>query len=666
VTVRVAELETLFTANIASFEQGATTVETKKKSLESTPATVEVDADTRPATIALEDVRDLLQSVDRTDVDPEIIVRAVDAMADLERLQNELDDVNRTRTEPEILLDADKALDEAAKVYDELRRLNETKIAPEVDPEPIREPLRRSSEAISTFKDEAKANLSETISSFRGDAEDIPQIFQDIFGGVVADLGPAGLIGGALAAAGIGIAVALFQKGAEEAAALKERVIDLANEIRDAGGEISEVDWGEQFRDFGNEIKDVKSWFELWQDASKTNYEVIKGYAEASGADYATLFQGMAGDTNMAKVALEDLNQRIADQEAVVASLRDTNIGYDAVSREQVVTEAEKRNELERIRDELEKASGLTEDAIELENLMAESYRGSAQELADMNEKIREKNDLTRESITADLDFEDALAGLTGTGEGWTATLDKSNQLGRDNQRVLIDATEDLKALGDATLEQTGSQEQANAVLETGRQRLVDAAVAAGYNKDEVDLLVGSILSIPKTSTTDVDVNTADARAAIDTFIAVASSKTITIQARVDADPSYNPASSPYQIRRARGGWIPGAMSDIDNTIAHVASGEYVVNARSAQKHAALLEAVNNDVLPAYANGGWVSAPPPVVNVPAPVVSVAGGVSEAALERFADRIVAGMLAGADARVAVAAARTVRDLRYGGV
>lgn len=624
-TFRVATLETGFAANTDDVDAAVKRVKGDQADLAKTPTTIEMDADVTGADRKLKDVQDLLRSVGREDVEPEVVVDALDAMADLERLANELEDVDRTRTEAEIEADAEEALDRAAKVYDALKEIDDAdvKVDIDIDEDPVGAPLRKSSEAVQTFKDEAKANLSETISSFRGDAEDIPQIFQDIFGGVVADLGPAGLIGGALAAAGIGIAVALFQKGAEEAAELKQQVIDLAGEIRDAGGDIADIDWGERFREYGNDVKDAKSWFELWQDETITGFEQVRKYADATGTDYATLFQGMAGDTDMAKVALEDLNAKIAEQEKVVEKARTADVGYNSVARERVVVEAEKRNELERIRDELEKASGLTEDAIELENLMKEAYRGSAQELADMNDRIREKNDLTRESITADLDFEDALVGLKGTGDEWTATLDKSNQLGRDNQRVLIDATEDLKALGDATLEQTGSQEQANKVLSDGRQRLVDAAVAAGYNKDEVDLLVGSILSIPKTSTMDVDVKTAEARAAIDEFIRVASQKTITIQARVDADPSYNPASSPYSIRRAGGGWVPGPPSTVDNTLAHVASGEFIVKTRSAQKHAALLEAVNNDTLPQYNSGGWAGSAPQIV-APAPRVSVTG------------------------------------------
>ncbi|MBN0039483.1 phage tail tape measure protein [Cellulosimicrobium cellulans] len=54
-----------------------------------------------------------------------------------------------------------------------------------------------------------------------------------------------------------------------------------------------------------------------------------------------------------------------------------------------------------------------------------------------------------------------------------------------------------------------------------------------------------------------VGVNMDPAYQGVDTFIAIASQKTLTIQARVAADPNFNPASSPYMIPRAEGGPIP-------------------------------------------------------------------------------------------------------------
>ncbi|ETA66365.1 phage tail tape measure protein [Haloechinothrix halophila] len=56
----------------------------------------------------------------------------------------------------------------------------------------------------------------------------------------------------------------------------------------------------------------------------------------------------------------------------------------------------------------------------------------------------------------------------------------------------------------------------------------------------------------------------------------------------------------------ATGGLVPGAPSSRDNRIAAVASGEFVVNSRSTRKHRPLLEAVNADRLPGFAEGGVV------------------------------------------------------------
>lgn len=86
---------------------------------------------------------------------------------------------------------------------------------------------------------------------------------------------------------------------------------------------------------------------------------------------------------------------------------------------------------------------------------------------------------------------------------------------------------------------------------------------------------------------------------------------------------------------RARGGLMPGPPSSKDNMLALVASGEFWVNAQSTKKHRALLEAINADRVPGFANGGLV----PRANVPGPgqVGNFAGSFDKAmnhAAERF--------------------------------
>lgn len=85
---------------------------------------------------------------------------------------------------------------------------------------------------------------------------------------------------------------------------------------------------------------------------------------------------------------------------------------------------------------------------------------------------------------------------------------------------------------------------------------------------------------------------------------------------------------APKQIGRgvgyASGGMIKGRGSgSSDSIIARVSNGEYIVRAPMASKHMGLLEAINSNRMPGFAEGGVVNplVPPPVTPPPPPAVS---------------------------------------------
>lgn len=377
--------------------------------------------------------------------------------------------------------------------------------------------MRGAGEATDTFAKEAKNNLSETVSSFRGDAEDIPQIFQDVLGGVVADLGPAGVIGGALGAAGIGLAVALFQKSAERAAELKEDVIDLANEIADAGGRVNRVDWATRFREFGNEIADAKSWFEPWQKEALTNFEVVKRAADELGLNYERTFRAMAGDTEQAAELLPELRDRIA---SVTAEMDDYNrqVGtgteWHGRSYRSILDELAA---LEGLTSELEAATGQTEDAIELEKLISDAYAESAAGIAEKNELMAEAAELTRDVIDSELDYLDAVDEVTAAlDENAAKGFDKNTAAGRDNLRQLGTLADATLGYADALEEQAGSSEAANVAITQGRDDLVRLAQELGMTRREAETYADKLGLIPRNVTTEVTADTASARTALD------------------------------------------------------------------------------------------------------------------------------------------------------
>ncbi|NMF29588.1 phage tail tape measure protein [Cellulosimicrobium aquatile] len=178
------------------------------------------------------------------------------------------------------------------------------------------------------------------------------------------------------------------------------------------------------------------------------------------------------------------------------------------------------------------------------------------------------------------------------------------------------------------------SQDALRGRVENARTAFINQMTALGLTKDAAARLADQYGLIPDRVDTVVTANTAAAAADIDTFVRVASQKTITIQARVDNATlnggNYSPASSPYQIRRSGGGWIPGVPSPYDSVPVLAAPGEFMVKTRQAQKYPDLLEAINNDTLAGFADGGTVgnvSAPIPSSSGPVvmtPTVSLAG------------------------------------------
>lgn len=253
-----------------------------------------------------------------------------------------------------------------------------------------------------------------------------------------------------------------------------------------------------------------------------------------------------------------------------------------------------------------------------------------------------------------------ALSEMNGTVD--TSTL-AGQQLDAQIQAIVGSLDEQIVAAAGAG----ESQDDLRGRVENARTAFINQVTALGLTKEAAAALADQYGLIPDRVDTVVTADTASASAAIDNFIRVASQKTIRIQARVDSDPSYNPASSPYSIRRSGGGWIPGVPSPIDSVPVLAAPGEFMVKTRQAQKYPDLLEAINNDTLEGLAGGGYVgnvTAPAaPVVNIPAPQASAPGGVSRADLAELADRIVAGMLAGAGGVVAASNAAQDRAAQY---
>lgn len=239
---------------------------------------ISIAADTRSAMSAIN--RGLLEPLE-------------DVSEQLEQLGDDSKDAGRDLERG--MRDAQRRTDDAADEIRKLRdELNKAGRAGKSTGDDVDDGMGRIKRAGAEASDELRQNLGETFSSFRGDLEDLPQIAQDVFGGLAGSIGglPAAF-GLAAGAAGIGLLVAGFQQLQEQEEARKERVhewaqayIDSSNLIIGAAHTVAEVQ-------------------EIATDPER--YAEAKENAKNWGVDVSTAMRAMAGDATALTIAQENL-----------------------------------------------------------------------------------------------------------------------------------------------------------------------------------------------------------------------------------------------------------------------------------------------------------------------------------------------------------------------
>lgn len=429
--------------------------------------------------------------------------------------------------------DVDDAADKTKTSFrDALRSVStESKRAGDDLGDNMRRGSREADTALDDVKSEAGSTARETAASFDGSADSIAGAFQEVAANAIAPLGPAGAVAGLGIALGMGAAMAALQGTAEEAAEAKQRMIDLANEIRDVGGDITQIDWATKFREYGNEIADAKSWFEPWQEAALTNFEVIDRAAREHGLEYAQLFQGMAGDTKQAAGALDELNAKIEAQRRVTDELTEAAGRGEDMQGRSATAAAKLLGELESLRDQLQENSGLTDEALELERLIGEAYDDSAAGLAEKNALLVETAELTAAAITSELDWLDALESSTAKlAENASGGFDKNTAAGRENLRTLGEVAQAALDYADAQVQAGGSTAAANATIEAGRVKILEAGTALGMTEQQALDYARSLGLIPREVDTTATAQTAAAETAL-TDVARGRTTSVTVTA---------------------------------------------------------------------------------------------------------------------------------------
>jgi hypothetical protein len=293
-----------------------------------------------------------------------------------------------------------------------------------------------ASEGVRDFKQEAKQNAEEVASSFDGSAASIGEGFQSVAATAFAGFGPAGMIAGLAAAAGLGLIFAQIEKNDERTQELREKVAELAGEYIEAG-----LDGRQSMSGIAEAIKDMA----LATEDGTTNLSDLRKMAKEAGVPFQDLAKAMAGDKDAIDQLLETTNKQIERQgDLITGSYDDTSM---AASR--------RRDSLEEIRTKLEEVSTTTEEAAQIQRDYAAA---GAEELAQKAELIENVDEAYDDAAGSVNDYVDAESGLFDPQAYIDSMLAKQQAL-KDYQQTL--ATSPLTPEAKAFLNSQGADSAA-------------------------------------------------------------------------------------------------------------------------------------------------------------------------------------------------------------
>lgn len=155
-----------------------------------------------------------------------------------------------------------------------------------------------------------------------------------------------------------------------------------------------------------------------------------------------------------------------------------------------------------------------------------------------LSDKIRNFGSATLTTREAERQFQQAIDDVSASVETNGTSLDINTQQGRDNQKALDDLAESALDFSAATYDQTGSQEQATAALQSGRDALILQLQQFGFTQEAAEAYADELGLIPGNIDTIINLDTAGATSKMDSFIRTYQGKTINVIVR--ADGSFN------------------------------------------------------------------------------------------------------------------------------
>ncbi|PVE76100.1 hypothetical protein [Microbacterium testaceum] len=341
--------------------------------------------------------------------------------------------------------------------------------------------LHSVSDSAAEASGELTQNLGETFSSFRGDMEDLPQIAQDVFGGLagsVGGLGPAFAL--AAGAAGIGLLINAFNTAGEESDEFKQRAAELAQAYIDAGGEAAPA-----IEDIADAIREMATATE----EGVTNLEDLRDVADKSGNSYEDLAKAMAGD-------VDGLKEKLRAGEERLKQLQEEGSAYDQNNEKagrSLQTITDQTEGQRQYNDYLREASAAAESAAQAEKNWVEAGGEQLQIKAELVDQISDAYDGVRDSAINAATSEDGVFNV----DAWAEKVEQSKgqveqykaniasiKLSSDQWRNLMEMPEDARMAVAASLAQ-GPEEAKGKIISALTDAGASAASGAQVSFDE-------------------------------------------------------------------------------------------------------------------------------------------------------------------------------------
>lgn len=273
--------------------------------------------------------------------------------------------------------------------------------------------------------------------------------------------------------------------------------------------------------------------------------------------------------------------------------------------------------------------------------------------------------------------FQSSLLDIAELADDNTRSLEDNTREGLANQEMLRNS---VKAGADqirAMAEQGATGEELASTIASLKQQFIDQATAAGFSREKIAELSAAFDAIPAAVTTQVSTLGVD-----DSLLKVQTLQTrlnqvnglqVKASIRVDEVLGTTVARGSFAGRvteRADGGMIPLGLGGPreDNVPAWLSSGEFVVNAKAAQRNLPLLHSINaqrfadGGVVGRYANGGTVNSAQISTGLAAARTPVRVSDSRYARSLLAEAEAAAVAAQAEASLAAVRKGSEQDLK----